>query len=78
VGLKASGGTLSCVSQFSSRTVASAAGQFVGGGSAGVGGPAREVGEEVEFGLAVSGVPCTAYQARSGGRLAHAKPGHLR
>ncbi len=33
----------------------SVAGQLVGGGSSGAGGPAQEVGEQVEFGIAVSG-----------------------
>jgi hypothetical protein len=34
---------------------ASVGGQFVGGGLSGVCGPAQEVGEQVEFGVAVSG-----------------------
>jgi hypothetical protein len=35
--------------------VASVAGQFVGGGPAGLRGPAEEVGEQLEFGVAVVG-----------------------
>jgi len=38
-------------------SVASVAGQLVGGVSSGVGGAAQEVGEQFEFGVGVSGAP---------------------